>query len=272
MKSKDTKELYKDSGKEYINYSRDYRHLKGNVVLYIIQLIVVLVPVTVGYLFVYNQLSYYVSGFVAGVLEDVIGVNASIAAVDYFPKFGDVYCVQMQGKSPSFVFSVINLVVSLVLAIICSKVKTKNKNVMIFVTFTLSIHVISSAFFVIFGAERFPYNLNDYSELYMKQQIIVWLMILIVYWICTSFVSGINIFRVLSYIALAGMSLVFGTARYIVYMFVLSQASYIYMAILYFSLGVLFDFMIMVGVYAIYMKRASSIYKKKSHGGLWEWS
>lgn len=272
MKERKVVVTNKNTNKENISYSRDYRHLHRNLFTYILQILLILGPIVLGYLFIYNKLSYHVSEFAAKMLEKITGISTGIKEVDYFPEFGGVYCVTMEGKSPSFTFAFISLLVTLVLIIVCSLIKTEKKPLMIFITIGLYIHLASSAFFIIFGEDRFPYDLNSYSVLYMKQQIIVWLMIMVIYWLSTSLITRVPEFRLITFIILMAISFSFGVIRYIIYMFILAKGSYIFMAVLYFTFGMLFDFMIMVGMYSIFMKYASKKFKKKTEGGLWKWS
>lgn len=261
-----------DRNKENISYSRDYRHINRNLYTYILQILFILGPIIFGYLLTYSKLSYHVSSFVANILETITGTGTGITKVDYFPKFGGVYCVTMQGKSPSFTLSFVSLIITLMAIIVCSLIKTDKKPVMIFITIGLYIHLVSSAYFVLFGADKFPYDVNSYSILYMKQQIIVWLMIMIIYWLSTSLITNVSVYRILTFIMVSVISFAFGVIRYIVYMVIIAKGSYLFMAVLYFTFGVLFDFMIMVGVYSIFMKYASKKFKKKKEGGLWKWS
>ena len=257
--------------KESIIYSRDYRYLNRRLPVYILQVVLVLVPLVVGYLFTYSKISYYVSIFVSKILENIAGISTEIMEVDYFPRLGGVFYVAMEGKNPSFTMSIVSLFITLILIVIFTLIKTDKKPLMIFITIGLYIHLFSSAFFVFWGADRFPYDINDYSNLYMKQQIIVWLMIMIVYWMSTSLVTKVVGLRISTFIMVSAMSFLFGVTRYIVFMLILAKGSYLFMAVLYFTLGIFFDFIIMVGVYSIFMKCASRKFKKRNETELWKW-
>lgn len=265
------KDKVNNNNKKLINYSRDYRHLNRHFVGYLFQVVIFLGGLIVGYLFSYNKLSYYIADFTANILGKVTGISAGIREVEFFPKFGGVYCVTMEGKSPSFSLSIISMIITLILIVICSQIKTDKKPVMIFITIGLYIHLISSAFFVFFGAEKFPYNLDDYSNLYMKQQIIVWLMIIVVYWLSTSLITNVVGLRIVSFLIVAVLSALFGIARYLVYLFIIVKCTYIFMAELYFIFGILMDIMIMIGVYSIFMKKVSARFRDRMEVKLWKW-
>lgn len=261
-----------DVNKKEIRYSRDYRHLKRNLPGYLLQIFLILGPIVFGYLILYSQLSCQVARFAADALEKMTGNGTGITKVDYFPKFGGIYCVTMQGKSPSFTLVFVTMLVTLILIVICSLIKTDKKPLMVYLTIGLYVQLVSSLYFIIFGAEKFPYDLDSYSILYMKQQIILWLMIMVVYWLSTSLITKAAGLRVLTFILLSMLSFAFGVIRYILYLYLMAKFSYLFMAVLYFTFGVLFDFMMMVGVYAVFMKYAGKKLKKKMGGEIWRWS
>ncbi len=261
-----------DKNKLNISYSRDYRHLDRNLTAYVLQIVLVLVPMVVAFLFLYNGLSHFMARYAADILERITGDVTGIREADFLPVFGGVYCVEMEGKTPSFIMSFLSVIVTLVLIIICSRIKSDKKPVMIFLTIALYIHLISSIYFVVADAAGFPYDLNEYSSFYMKQQIVAWLMIMVIYWLTTSLITRVAVLRISSFFILGCISFLFGFVRYILYLFIIAKASYLFMAVLYFSFGILFDFMIMVGVYSVFMKYASRKFKSMEVEGVWKWS
>jgi len=65
-------------------------------------------------------------------------------------------------------------------------------------------------------------------------------------------------------------SLVFGTLRYAVFLFVLTKASLLYMAVLFFVLGPLVDFVYIVGIYGVHVTRLAK--KMRGDYASWKWS
>lgn len=257
--------------KNVIFYSRDYRHLNVNFFVYSLQFILILLPVVFLYLKNYSRLSYYVAHFSARMINHITGGGAGVLDTPYFKIFGGISYVDMGGKYPSFTLAFFSLVISLFLIIVSSLVGGNRKPLMIFITIGLYIHAVSSAYFLLFG-RWFPYNLDSYSILYMKQQIVVWLMIMIVYWLSTSLITRMFAYRIVSFMIMCGVLFVFGVTRYIIYMIILAKCSYLFMASLYFTFGVLFDFMVMVGIFAIFIRHASWKYNTKIRGEMWRWS
>jgi hypothetical protein len=65
-------------------------------------------------------------------------------------------------------------------------------------------------------------------------------------------------------------SIIFGTLRYIIFLFILSKFSIIYMALLFFCFGPLIDFVYIVGIYSYYGSRhAINLRKNRT---VWKWS
>lgn len=271
MKSGNLLESYTHKEKQNINYSRDYKYLGSGRILYFFQLIIMIVPMSIVYLINYEKLSYFIAKCAKYFLQIFTSQEVSILKIDYLPKLGDVYYVGLEGKYPSFNMALISFIVSVIFIILFSLIKTKNKPLMIFLTMGLYIHAFSSLFFMFF-CEQFAYDLVGYSELYLKHQIIVWLLIMLTYWITTSLITKMFFYRMFTFITLIITEAAFGFVRYVLYLTFLAKCSYLFMAILYFTFGFLFDFMIMVGFYALYMKRASEKFSTKAGGGLWKWS
>lgn len=260
-----------DDKKETIYYSRDYRHLNRTGVLYSVGLILVLVPIIAMYLLYYSDISYLIAEFAKEFLEKFTGQNVYIFESDYLPHFGSVYCVTTKGRMPDFTMSLIVLLISLIGILILSTTKIHMKPLAIFMNIGMYISAISAVFFLIFPDE-FPYTVSNYSELYMKQQIILWLMVIVVYIVSISLIKGLYMFKFITFMALVGLMGVYGTFRYVLYLTIVVKCSYLFMATLYFTFGVLFDFMVMVAIYSIFMRRASKAYRIGQGGKLWKWS
>lgn len=65
-------------------------------------------------------------------------------------------------------------------------------------------------------------------------------------------------------------SIVFGTLRYIIFLFIVSKFSVIYMALLFFAFGPLIDFIYIVGIYSFYSNRLAKTLKNNET--VWKWS
>jgi hypothetical protein len=65
-------------------------------------------------------------------------------------------------------------------------------------------------------------------------------------------------------------SFLFGTLRYVIFLFIIHEFSSIYMALLFFAFGPLIDFVYIVGIYSFYSSRLAE--SLKSSEAVWKWS
>jgi len=167
--------------------------------------------------------------------------------------FRDIYLLSFPGKFPTLYFSKIVATISFLAIVIFPSLKIIPKNFSIWIAFASFIMLVSSLFFVFFSY-RFPYTLTDFSELYVKTEIVIW-------WFLIPFVISfftillpekfINKFFLL--IIVLSYGIVFGTVRYFVFLYVLWKFSYIFMAPLFLIFGPLVDFLYIVGIYSYYL-------------------
>jgi hypothetical protein len=258
--------------KRRIFFTRDYRHLpKPQLTMWLFVLLFI-IPVIVVLLLFYPQISQAVSAWTANVITGSTGVPASVTSREFIPMIGPVYMVDIVGSMPTLLFSIINLIVSVAILLLVTLVRRSGmRSFAIYISMAMFVHMISSLFFIFFP-EYFPYSLTDYSELYMEQQIAIW--------ICIAAISGFAIAlifspfwsKLLTYVSTLVYTGIYGITRYVLYLLILHYFSSLYMAALFFTLGVLFDFLQMVFIYIIYIRYASRKYGSQKEGTLWKWS
>lgn len=78
--------------------------------------------------------------------------------------------------------------------------------------------------------------------------------------------------KLVALLATLAYSFVYGVVRYVIYLVILHYFSSLYMATLFFTLGVVFDFLQMVFVYILYVRYASRAFGSQKEGSLWKWS
>lgn len=258
--------------KQEIFFTRDYRHLpKPRFSMWIFVLLIVF-PTLAAILLMYPQLSLGISQWVSGVITDNTGVPTSIISSDFIPMIGPVYLVDLAGSLPTRVFSIINLAVSaLVLLLAGIFRKSGFRSFIIFLCMAMFVHLISSLFFIFFP-EYFPYTLKNYSELYMEQQIAIWLCIAGISGFAISLIYTHIFAKIVTFLATLAYSFVYGVVRYVIYLVILHYFSSLYMATLFFTLGVVFDFLQMVFIYILYVQYASRTFGSQKEGSLWKWS
>ena len=176
--------------------------------------------------------------------------------------------VSLPGTSPSRSFAFINLVVSLVLIMFLLRVK-KRKNIAIYFMFLAAINLVSSVFFL-FSPQAFPYTSTEFSELYIKAQLSMWLFIPFILGMAFLPLPAPMSHKLLLMIFTFVYSAIFGTLRYIIFLYIISRFSVLYMALLFFAFGPLIDFVYIVGIYSFYSSRLAK--NLKSSASVWKWS
>jgi hypothetical protein len=127
--------------------------------------------------------------------------------------------------------------------------------------------------FFFFGTSLFPYSATVYSELYVKQQVGIWLCFLLISGLVTALLGTGNVFlRIVTLVGIMAYSFVFGFVRYFVFMYIVSNVSVLYMAALFFALGPFFDFMYLVFIYGMYVEKIIDVYDSDKGRDVWQWS
>ncbi|HMM22092.1 MAG TPA: hypothetical protein PKA10_15340 [Selenomonadales bacterium] len=254
--------------KSTIMYHRSYRKLPGSLPLFLLQFVGCAVPISAATIFFYPQITRAVCIAAKTVLESAyFPGRISIVEIDYIHRIGNVSFLDLPSQFPTPFFSLMNALACLVLLIVLPRIE-RVKPVMIFFTLLAFIHLISSLFFIAV-ASRFPYEAVDSSRLYMLQQISIWFFVPIVMGLAVmplpSSLTAKGSTMIITYV----YSLIFGTVRYMVFLFILTKASLLYMAILFFALGPLIDFVYIVGIYSAHVTWLAK--KVKDDYTLWKW-
>ncbi|MEG0962105.1 MAG: hypothetical protein RR139_00450 [Lachnospiraceae bacterium] len=257
--------------KQNIYYARTYRHLQISAKQVFPYFVFFVLPCVILYLLFYSKISWYLAQKAYDFLSAVIPTaQMSITKGEFLPFFGDVYSVQLPGTMPSVSFILINILVSLLLILICTRMKGASKAVAVFSIISLSTHLVSCFYFLFWGT-NFPYTLSDYSDLYMKQQIGIWLLFMLVSGMATGLTVNSGFKKHLAFLATMIYSFVFGCIRYVGFLFLLYKASSLYMAALFFVLGPFFDFLYLVCIYSYFIKRVIIGYGEREKGVDWQW-
>ena len=166
----------------------------------------------------------------------------------------------------------INTGISLGVILLLAGLPWKGRPLAIYLILCSAIHLINSLWFV-FGEKYFPYTLTVYSNLYMLQEIGIWVM----FFVMTVMVTGIIgdrglIYKFLTLLAVMLYSIVFGTVRYVIFIWLLYRFSVIYMAFFYFMIGPMFDFLYLVMIYAVFVNRMIGVYDSRKGREVWKWS
>lgn len=258
--------------KKVIDYTRTYRRIeadKKKCILYIVILILL------GFLLMWTQiddLTRMICKICAGVLKKYephmyVGIRS-----ETYPLFGKISYLSAETVYPGIQISLINAGISLGIIILLACLPWKGRPLAIYLILCSAIHLINSLWFV-FGEKYFPYTLTVYSKLYMLQEIGIWVM----FFVMTIMVTGIIgdrgvIYKLLTLLAVMLYSIVFGTVRYVIFIWLLYRFSVIYMAFFYFIIGPMFDFLYLVMIYAVFVDRMIGVYDSRKGKEVWKWS
>ncbi len=238
----------------------------------VLYLLLLILPTILLYFWGLHALTRFISEVGVKVLGNVFpGIPMNITTVSY-PVFGAVDYIVLPTVLPSFPFIVGNLCVVFVVLIFLSTGKRKGHPVAIYLMLSLMSHVVSCIFFL-FGTNHFPYQMFHFSELYISQQISIWLIFIILSGLVTGFIGSKGyVYKTVTFLVTMLYSLVFGAIRYIVFLFILEQYSMLYMAVMFFVLGPLFDFLYLVCIYSFFINKMTKYYDSSKRRGEWKWS
>lgn len=258
------------SQKKIIAYSRDYRYLKRPKWNNLFFLMLCVVPVVLCFVLFYDPITLALANWSAKIVASITQMSVSIVSDPYFPGLGDVHYIDMAGTNPSFTYSLISVILSLLFVLIASQANRNSRPLMIYLSMGGYIHLISSLFFLL-APESFPYTLTEYSELYMKQQISIWIMIVVIAGVATFLIATAGISQYVAFLVTALYSFLYGCLRYVVFLVFLYYATSIFMATLFFTFGVLFDFLQLVAVYSIFIRHVSTRMERSRGKKVWQW-
>lgn len=263
----------KNFEKQKIYYSRTYRHLQVNKKKSFLFLLLCVFPSVIALFIFYGEISTFVTNFAGGVLNYFVpSIKVSYKWTNFIPLLDDIKIVVIPSVYPGIKLVLINIALLLVAVAFCIRGKMRNHALVIYAMIILFIHMINCVFFL-FAGDKFPYTAVQYSELYMKQQVGIWICFLIIIGLVTGILGDGSIF--LRIATLAGVmlySFCFGLFRYIVFLFIMYQFSMLYMATFFFILGPFFDFMYLVMIYGIYVDKLTEMYTTGKRKEKWLWS
>lgn len=254
--------------KSVILYHRSYRKLPGTFKMFLFQFLLFVTPVSICSVIFYPEITLALCQIAQGVLAPHFPADALHIAEDQFlPFLANYSYLQLPSTFPSFLFCLVNAVICLILLILLPRIETA-KPIMIFLMMVAFVHLTSTLFFL-FIPERFPYVLSEYSRLYILQQISICFFIPLLMGLAVMPLPSSLLSRCLVVWATYFYSLIFGTLRYIAFLYLLDVSSLLYMAVLYFIMGPLIDFIYVVGIYSECVARVAN--KMKGDFKSWNW-
>jgi len=258
--------------KVQIRLAHTYRHLRTQNLKKNLLLWILLVPLIIIYLFSYSEITYFMSYWTRFVLSDVLASpQMTLTSSEFLPFFGNVTYLSLPsaGYRPGLTIS--TLIVSVIILWISLSGRRKGHPISIFVAIGALIQIVSCIFFI-FASQVFPYSSTIYSELYVKQQVSLWLFFLIIIGLVTALLGNGRFIYNLAFLAgVMTYSFIYGVLRYMTYLYVVSSISAVYMAALFFTFGPLFDFLYITYFFGHYVNKFIIDNEGKSTEEVWQW-
>lgn len=260
-------------GKEKIYLSRTYRHLKVNKAESILFLTLLVLPCLIALLLGYGKVTQWVSELTAAALQQILpSLSTGFQQHIFIPGMAKIQTVTVPTTVPDVSFILVNIVITLGIIVTAMSGKRKTKPISIYLAIMLFIHLVNCVFFL-FAGEAFPYSAMDYSELYMKQQVGIWICFLIIIGLVTGILGTGGLWlRIVTFAGVMLYSFVFGLLRYILFLYIIFRFSMLYMAVFFFALGPFFDFLYLVSIYGFYLNKLTDMYTSGKRKEEWIWS
>lgn len=258
--------------KKTIYYARTYRRISTSKTKCLLYMCILILPMLLVLRLHLDDLTRWICEAAQYVFREFCpDIAASICSKEY-SLLGTVNFLNIGTVYPDFQMCLINAAVSLAVIIFIGSIPWRGRPLAIYLLLNFGIHLISSLWFL-FARDYFPFTLARYSELYMVQEVGLWLVFLLM----TGAVTGIIghrgfLEKFLTVLCVLVYSIVFGAVRYIVFLYLLYRYSVLYMALLYFTLGCMFDFVYLVMIYAFFINRMIRLYDSQAGKGVWKWS
>jgi hypothetical protein len=256
----------KKAAKSIILYHRSYRKVSGSPGIIALEFLLFALPFSIFVAYYFPELTRTVSHIAQTVLRPFFPRDVlTIVQVPFMNM--QVFFVDLPSVHPSRVFSAVSAAVSLTLLVLLPRIRHA-KHISIFLVVVAFINAVSSLFFTFFPY-HFPYQAVDYSELYIKQQIGIWFFVPIILGLAILPLPSTILSKIITLSAAFCYSITFGTVRYAVFLYILTKTTLLSMAVLFFVLGPLVDFVYIVGIYSVHVARLAN--KMKGNFASWKW-
>ena len=201
---------------------------------------------------------------------DACGVESVVTTWTFLPTWVTrMPVLDAPGVFPSKRFALTAFVINVLLVAISPHIKPIPKAIRIYVVFLALINVASAGFFVL-APHLFPYDVLDFSLLYMGTQFGIWLLLPVVLAVALAPIPSPTVEKVLIILLTLAYATVFGAVRYASFLYLLNAITVLHMAAMFFALGPLIDFVYLVAIYAVYVNVVAV--RLRTRPEIWQWS
>lgn len=258
--------------KKNIFYARTYRRIHIDWVKSTIFAALLMIPSVLFCILMIDNMTELLAGIGVDILSKVIPEESLQIVTTEYSVLNSMNYIELPTTYPAFPMIAWNLGICLFTLLMMLVFKKTGKPLAIFSMFAIFTHVVSCIYFLL-AASEFPYSLRIYSDLYLKQQIGIWLIFIILAGMIVAFMGERSyLFKLLTFFDIMAYSIVFGSVRYILFLYILYRYSVLYMALLFFVVGPMFDYSYFVALYAVFVNKTIKDYQYGEKKGVWRWS
>jgi len=208
-------------------------------------------------------------GVVAWIL-DWCGIPVTVTTWTFLPTWVTrMPVLDAAGSFPSHRFALTAFVISVLIVAIMPRIRPLPKAIRVYVVFLALLNSVSAAFFVV-APHLFPYDVLDFSLLYMGTQFGMWLLLPVVMGVALAPLPAPTAEKFLVIVLTVCYAALFGAVRYASFLYLLDATTVLHMAAMFFALGPLIDFVYMVSIYAIYVNIVAL--RLGDRPEIWRWS
>ena len=240
--------------KERIFYHRAYKkiHTTDTALATFVKFLVLVIPFDFVIIRFHPEITNIIALCVRFLLLK-IGYSPETVIATWPFLYKEVYILDLPSVYPTTAFSVLILILSILIPLVALRIKRLPKSLAIWIAFVCFTNLLSAAFFLLLPS-KFPHTIYTFSDLYMKTEIGMWIFIPVILAIALTPLPSSMLEKFSLVLIVEAYSIVFGTLRYAIFLIVLEKFSFLFMAMLFFNFGPFFDFVYVVGFYALYLR------------------
>jgi len=197
-----------------------------------------------------------------------LDINSQFHLVETPLLFGHIHTPELLGKYPTPLLTYAVFVFSILTIAVIPKTGIP-KPISIWLSFVCLVNM-ASALFSIFLPDLFPYTIQAFCEIFLKTEAAIWLFIPVIMSFSFLPLPSSLVSKFLTILFTLIYAITFGLVRYILFVLVLTNFSYLFMAVLFFCFGPFIDFIPIVGVYSVYVSYVSGKINRDLR--VWNWS
>ncbi len=254
--------------KDQIFFHRAYRKLPRFRGWTLVKLIL-LVGIVDALIFVYNK--ELIHGFISAVRDILLGcgVPAKLLYQPFLPMaITHIPILDSALVFPSPQLALYSLAVGILIIVILPRLDLLPRAMVVYLVLLALLNSASAIFFLLIP-QRFPYDISDFSMLYMGTQVGMWLLIPFVLAAVLAPLPAHFLEKLLVIFLTIIYSITFGVVRYAALLFLLNKVTVLYMAAMFFAMGPLIDFFYVVAFYSIYVNVLALRLKRSQE--IWRW-